>query len=78
MKYNTLWLSDSLSSIQKIDFTSRILFITEGQSDKYIPINDTNFYILHNCNKPKYKNIIKDKRTYVNRIKFLLNGFNLI
>ena len=57
MKYNTLWLHDSLSSIKKINFSSKVLFLTEGQSDEYIPIKNSYFYILHNCNNPKYKNV---------------------
>ena len=58
--YNCLWL-DETDDISNIDFTNS-LFITEGQVDKNIPIIDTAFYILHNCDSNKYKNIPKKNR----------------
>ena len=56
MKYNTIWLPDKPLSLNKLKITENTLFITEGQSDNYIPINETCYYILHNC-KNKYNQI---------------------
>ena len=45
--YDTYWL-DNNDDTSHIDF-SNSLFITEGQVEDKIPINDTSFYILYNC-----------------------------
>jgi hypothetical protein len=55
--YNTYWF-DNLDDVDDFNFDN-CLFITEGQVDKYIPINNTSTYILHNCDNDKYSNIIK-------------------
>lgn len=57
MGYKCLWL-DNQSNISNIDF-SNTLFLTEGQVDENIPLRQDCFYILHNCNADRYKNITK-------------------
>ena len=61
MKYDTIWLSDQPLSPNELEITENTLFITEGQCDKYIPINKKCYYILHNC-KNKYKNNIPNNQ----------------
>jgi hypothetical protein len=61
LNYDVYWLDeDDINSElhSKYNFNN-CLFITEGQVDKYIPINNTSIYILHNCNIDKYKDIDK-------------------
>jgi len=55
--YETYWL-DNNDNIKNFDF-SKTLFITEGQVDQKIPIRNDCFYILHNCNSSKYKQLFK-------------------
>lgn len=55
--YDTLWIDDN-DDVSNINFDNCIFF-TEGQVDKKIPLNNSSFYILHNCNKEKYENINK-------------------
>ena len=67
MGYKTLWLDNNDiirdsshidTNIDSINF-SNSLFITEGQVDANIPIRDDCYYILHNCDPIKYKNLPK-------------------
>lgn len=52
--YETHWLD---SSDLKSDMIFKdCIFITEGQVDGSIPLDASNKYVLHNCNKDKYKN----------------------
>jgi hypothetical protein len=55
--YKTYWF-DNNDDISNFDFTSS-LFITEGQVDKNIPIRDDCYYVLHNVNFDKYKELSK-------------------
>ncbi len=61
--YKTLWLSDS-DDVSGIDFANS-LFITEGQVDDYIPLRDDCWYIIHNCNQEKYKNLIANNHCII-------------
>lgn len=50
--YDTYWF-DNNDDLSNFDF-SNSLFITEGQVDQQIPIQEDCFYIIHNCYDPKY------------------------
>lgn len=52
MGIKTFWYDDS-DDISNVNFDNS-LFITEGQVDKKIPINDKSFYVLHNVDQNKY------------------------
>ena len=65
LNYDVYWLDeDDINSENnsnsecnsKFNFDN-CLFITEGQVDSCIPINNNSIYILHNCNIEKYKGI---------------------
>jgi hypothetical protein len=58
--HKTLWL-DRTDDISHIDF-AETLFITEGQVDQNIPLRDDCWYILHNCDQTKYKDLIAKNR----------------
>ncbi len=70
LEYNTLWVNDSKLSLELIDNTLPSLFLTEGQVDKYIPLNNKNFYIIHNCKVDKYKNLdnVLSIQVYTNKV----------
>lgn len=53
--YKTYWL-DKNDPISGIDFSGS-LFITEGQVDQNIPLRSDCRYILHNCDRAKYKQL---------------------
>lgn len=55
MGYETLWLDNS-DDISHINFDNSI-FLTEGQVDGKMPLNNTCKYVLHNCNKDKYTDV---------------------
>lgn len=55
LNYNVLWL-DNDDILNDLNFDNS-LFITEGQVDEKIPINESSYYVLHNCNGEKYKSI---------------------
>ena len=78
MKYNTIWLPDKPLSSNKLKITENTLFITEGQCDKYIPIDATCYYILHNC-KNKYDKIPNNQiiklQVYTNPILIKMKKF---
>jgi hypothetical protein len=57
LNYDTYWF-DNLDNTDDFNFDN-CLFITEGQVDANIPINNNSIYILHNCNGEKYKDIKK-------------------
>lgn len=61
LNYDVYWLDeDDIHSKCYSNFNfDNCLFITEGQVDNFIPINNSNIYILHNCNIEKYKDIDK-------------------
>lgn len=58
--YPTYWYDDE-DQVDQIDF-SRVLFITEGQVDKNIPLRDDCFYILHNCDPKHYQGLNEKNR----------------
>ncbi len=58
MGYDTLWL-DNNDDISSLNFDN-CLFLTEGQVDQKMPINNTSKYVLHNCNLDKYRNVISN------------------
>lgn len=51
----TEWF-DNTDNVSKYNFDNA-LFITEGQVDQNIPINTTAYYVLHNTDNEKYKQI---------------------
>lgn len=57
LNYDVYWLDEDV--LNKHCSFNNCLFITEGQVDSLIPINNSNIYILHNCNIEKYKDIDK-------------------
>ncbi len=56
--YDTYWL-DNEDSIDNLDL-SNSLFITEGQVDQKIPMREDCHYILHNCDREKYKKLLEN------------------
>tara|TARA_B100001121_G_scaffold202158_1_gene176822 strand:+ start:322 stop:1239 length:918 start_codon:yes stop_codon:yes gene_type:complete len=65
LNYDVYWLDDNdinndmnNNIYNNLNFDN-CLFITEGQVDKNIPINESSIYILHNCSKQKYRTIKK-------------------
>ena len=65
LNYDVYWLDDNdinndmnNNIYNNLNFDN-CLFITEGQVDKNIPINESSIYILHNCSKQKYRTINK-------------------
>jgi hypothetical protein len=61
LNYNVYWFDkDDMNNDEFKNFNfDNCLFITEGQVDSCIPINNSSIYILHNCNIEKYKDIEK-------------------
>ena len=61
LNYDVYWFdnNDTTNDDFKNFNFDNCLFITEGQVDELIPINNNSIYILHNCNIDKYKNIEK-------------------
>ena len=57
LNFDVYWFDDD-DDFKNFNFDN-CLFITEGQVDKNIPINNNSIYILHNCNIGKYRNIDK-------------------
>jgi len=53
--YKTLWL-DNTDDVSNINFENT-LFLTEGQVDSGIPIRNDAYYVLHNCDMTKYREI---------------------
>lgn len=60
MGYNTFWLDEN-DDLSNFDF-SNSLFLTEGQADKNLPIQDDCFYILHNCEFKKYEKLYNNNQ----------------
>ena len=63
LNYDVFWLDEDdihyeSNNNYKFNFDN-CLFITEGQVDSCIPINNNSIYILHNCSKQKYRTINK-------------------
>lgn len=54
--YEIYWFDDK-DDVSNINFENTI-FLTEGQVDKNIPLNKTSKYILHNCKREKYEDIV--------------------
>jgi len=54
--YKTLWL-DNNDDLSNIDFENT-LFLTEGQVDSGIPIKPDAYYVLHNCDMTKYREVM--------------------
>ena len=61
--YPTYWFDDK-DNVSTFDF-SKCFFITEGQVDKKIPLNETSFYVLYNCESPKYRNLIEKRHAII-------------
>jgi hypothetical protein len=64
LNYDVYWLDEDdiypeCNPKYDNNFFKNGLFITEGQVDTRIPINNSSIYILHNCNIEKYKDIEK-------------------
>ena len=59
LNYDVYWFdnNDTANDDFKNFNFNNCLFITEGQVDNCIPINNNSIYILHNCNIEKYKGI---------------------
>lgn len=56
------WVTDTVENSQKYKDCDDYLFLTLGGSEKYIPINNKAFYVLHNCEENNYKDIpLKNK-----------------
>jgi hypothetical protein len=53
--YKTLWL-DNQDDVSTINFENT-LFLTEGQVDSGIPIRSDCYYVLHNCDMVKYREV---------------------
>ena len=69
--YETYWF-DNDDNIDNFDFNNA-LFITEGQVDQKIPLRETSYYVLHNCDQKKYQYLIKNNHVllisvYINDI----------
>lgn len=60
--YKTYWF-DHKDDISNFDF-SNSLILASGQDDRSIPIRQDCFYILHNCDLNKYKQIV-DQKNYI-------------
>jgi len=60
MGYKTLWL-DKNDDISRLDFANT-LFLTEGQVDQGMPIRADSWYILHNVESSKYKDVLSANR----------------
>ncbi|MCL5875982.1 MAG: hypothetical protein M1114_05925 [Candidatus Dependentiae bacterium] len=54
--YDTYWF-DNDDVVDDFDFDNA-LFITEGQVDQKIPLRNSSYYILHNCEPKKYQDLI--------------------
>lgn len=54
--YQTYWL-DARDNVSAYNFDNT-LFITEGQVDRAIPINNSSYYIIHNCKPDKYRHLL--------------------
>ena len=58
LNYDVYWFDNNTANDDFKNFNfDNCLFITEGQVDSCIPINNNSIYILHNCNIDKYKDI---------------------
>ncbi len=70
LQYNVIWVNDNQLSLSLIDLTIPSLFLTEGQVDKFIPLDNKNYYIIHNCKVEKYKNIknVLSMQVYTNTV----------
>ncbi len=55
---------DNSDNIKRFDFANT-LFITEGQADGGIPLREDCFYVLHNCETTKYKDLFEKKRCLI-------------
>lgn len=55
--YPTYWFDDR-DDVSDFDF-SHTLFLTEGQSDRLIPLREDSIYILHNCQREHYESLFK-------------------
>ena len=60
--YKVYWL-DKKDKISNLDLSNAI-FITEGQVDQGMPLLKSSFYVLHNCNNPRYRNFIKQGNAF--------------
>lgn len=58
--YKCLWLDEN-DDISNINFDNSLI-LTEGQADNKIPLCKNAFYVLHNCDGKKYKDIPKKNK----------------
>lgn len=58
--YDVYWFDDN-DDTSHFDFNNS-LFFTEGQVDKKIPSRDDCFYVLHNCDYEKYKDLFSKNK----------------
>lgn len=58
--YKCFWI-DETDDIEEISFENSLI-ITEGQTDNNIPICKNAYYVLHNCDGTKYKDIPKKNK----------------
>jgi hypothetical protein len=61
LNYETYWLPDEVASLRKLNFSNSV-FITVNIADKYIPIRDDCYYILHNCNDKKFIKLFENNK----------------
>ena len=59
----TYWFNDN-ENIANFN-CENCLFLTEGQVDKNIPVNMNSYYILHNCDLNKYKDVFLKKHAMI-------------
>lgn len=60
MGFNAFWFDEN-DNVSNFDF-SKSLFITEGQTDKNIPLREDCLYLLHNAYDAKYQPLKKINR----------------
>lgn len=56
MGYDVVWL-DNNDDVSNMSFDN-CLFLTEGQVDQKMPVNDSSKYIIHNCDIAKYVGVL--------------------
>jgi hypothetical protein len=55
MGFNTLWLEDTEDNAKIANNIGAAIYITEGQTDKFIPLRNDSAYVTHNCVTSKYE-----------------------
>lgn len=75
MGYETLWFDDS-DDVSNINFDNS-LFLTEGQVDKKIPVNNSSKYILHNCAGDRYQGVPENNKLSIQTFHKSVLGYNI-